>query len=95
MREHTRHDTLTIIPDPNSGCGATVSAFNEMGPPFSVYFAALVIRELREVLALADSGRLTPIPLEFWRPRSTTSTSIKHRQVAGRAVITPQPARRF
>ena len=24
------------------------------------------IRELREVLALAESGRLTPIPLEFW-----------------------------
>ena len=24
------------------------------------------IRELREVLSLAESGRLTPVPLEFW-----------------------------
>ena len=49
------------------------------------------IRELREVLALAESGRLTPIPLEFW-PLSKINDvyeRVKHGQVAGRAVITP------
>jgi D-arabinose 1-dehydrogenase-like Zn-dependent alcohol dehydrogenase len=49
------------------------------------------IRELREVLALAESGRLTPIPLEFWPLAKINDVykRVKHGQVAGRAVITP------
>ena len=49
------------------------------------------IRELREVLDLAESGRPTPIPLEFW-PLSRINDvyeRVKHGQVVGRAVITP------
>ena len=54
----------------------------------------LDIRELREVLALAESGRLTPIPLEFWPlwpldKIDEVYERVKHGQVAGRAVITP------
>lgn len=49
------------------------------------------IRELREVLALAESGRLTPIPLEFWPLEQINEVydRLKRGQVAGRAVITP------
>jgi alcohol dehydrogenase, propanol-preferring len=49
------------------------------------------IRELREVLVLAESGRLTPIPLEFWPLDKINEVyeRVKHGQVAGRAVITP------
>ena len=49
------------------------------------------IRELREVLALAESGRLTPIPLEFWRLDKINEVyeRVKQGQVSGRAVITP------
>ena len=49
------------------------------------------IRELREVLALAESGRLTPIPLEFWPLDKINEVyeRVKHGQVAGRAVLTP------
>ena len=49
------------------------------------------IRELREVLALAESGRLTPIPLEFWPLEKINEVyeRVKHGQVAGRAVLTP------
>ena len=47
------------------------------------------IRELREVLALAESGRLTPIPLECWPLDRINEVyeRVKHGQVAGRAVI--------
>ena len=49
------------------------------------------IRELREVLALTEGGRLTPIPLEFWPLEKINEVSerVKHGQVAGRAVLTP------
>ena len=48
-------------------------------------------RELREVLALAESGRLTPIPLEFWPLDKINDVyeRVKQSQVPGRAVITP------
>src|SRR5262249_50538399 len=49
------------------------------------------IKELREVLALAESGRLSPIPLEF-QPLDRINdvyARVKHGQVAGRAVIRP------
>jgi len=49
------------------------------------------IRELREVLALAENGRLTPIPLEFWPLDRINEVydRVKHGRVAGRAVMTP------
>lgn len=49
------------------------------------------VRELREVLALAESGRLTPIPLEFWPLDKINDVyeRVKQSQVPGRAVITP------
>jgi len=49
------------------------------------------ISELREVLALAESGRLTPIPLEFWPLDQINEVSrrMKQGEVPGRAVITP------
>ena len=49
------------------------------------------IRELPDVLALAESGRLTSIPLEFWPLAKINDVyeRVKHGQVAGRAVITP------
>lgn len=49
------------------------------------------IRELREVISLAESGRLTPIPLEFWPLDRINDVyeRVKHGQVAGRAVLTP------
>ena len=49
------------------------------------------IRELREVLSMSESGRLTPIPLEFWplAKNNDAYERVKHGQVAGRAVITP------
>ena len=49
------------------------------------------IRELRGVLSLAESGRLTPIPLEFspLAKINDVCQRVKHGQVAGRAVITP------
>jgi D-arabinose 1-dehydrogenase-like Zn-dependent alcohol dehydrogenase len=47
-------------------------------------------RELRELLSLAGSGRLTPIPLEFWPlAKINDAQRVRHGQVAGRAVITP------
>lgn len=49
------------------------------------------IKELREVMNMADDGRLTPIPLEF-EPLERVS-EVQHRlekgQIKGRAVITP------
>jgi propanol-preferring alcohol dehydrogenase len=49
------------------------------------------IRELREVLSLAETGRLTPIPLEFWPLEKVNFVyeRLKRGEVAGRAVITP------
>lgn len=49
------------------------------------------IRELREVLTLAERGRLTPIPLEFWPLEKIDAVyeRVKHGQVTGRAVLTP------
>jgi D-arabinose 1-dehydrogenase-like Zn-dependent alcohol dehydrogenase len=49
------------------------------------------IRELREVIALVESGRLTPIPLEFWPLDKINEVSdrVKRGEVAGRAVLTP------
>jgi len=49
------------------------------------------IKELREVLALAESGRLSPIPLEF-EPLDRINdvyARLKKGQIAGRAVIQP------
>jgi len=49
------------------------------------------IKELREVLAMADDGRLTPIPLEF-EPLANINDvyeRVKSGRVKGRAVITP------
>ena len=49
------------------------------------------IKELREVMALAESGRLTPIPIEV-APLARINevyTRLKHEQIAGRAVIAP------
>ena len=49
------------------------------------------IRELREVLTLAETGRLTPIPLEFWPLEKINEVyeRVKRGEVAGRAVVTP------
>jgi D-arabinose 1-dehydrogenase-like Zn-dependent alcohol dehydrogenase len=50
------------------------------------------VRELREVLALAESGRLpTPIPMEFWPLDRINEVRERanHGQVAGRAIIAP------
>jgi D-arabinose 1-dehydrogenase-like Zn-dependent alcohol dehydrogenase len=49
------------------------------------------IRELREAIALAGSGWLTPIPLEFY-PLDRINEAydhLRHGQVSGRAVIVP------
>ena len=61
---------------------------------FEVTFEATLwgtIKELREVLALAESGRLSPIPLEF-EPLDRINevyARVKKGQVDGRVVITP------
>jgi propanol-preferring alcohol dehydrogenase len=61
---------------------------------FEVQFEATLwgtIKELREVLALAESGRLSPIPLEF-EPLDRINevyTRVKNGQAAGRVVIRP------
>ena len=49
------------------------------------------IKELREVLALAESGRLSPIPLEFESLDRINDVyaRMKKGQIAGRAVIRP------
>lgn len=49
------------------------------------------IKELREVLAMADDGRLTPIPLEFHPLDAVNDVydRLKEGKVPGRAVITP------
>jgi propanol-preferring alcohol dehydrogenase len=61
---------------------------------FEVQFEATLwgtIKELREVLALAESARLSPIPLEF-EPLDRINeayTRVRTGQVAGRVVIRP------
>ena len=61
---------------------------------FEVQFEATLwgtIKELREVLALAESGRLSPIPLEFQSLDRINDVyaRMKKGQIAGRAVIRP------
>jgi D-arabinose 1-dehydrogenase-like Zn-dependent alcohol dehydrogenase len=61
---------------------------------FEVTFEATLwgtIKELREVLALAESGRLSPIALDF-EPLDGINdvyARVKRGEVAGRAVIRP------
>lgn len=61
---------------------------------FEVQFEATLwgtIKELREVLALAESGRLSSIPLEF-EPLDRINdayTRVKHGDVGGRIIIHP------
>jgi len=62
--------------------------------PFEVLFETTLwgtIKELREVLALAESGQLTSIPLEFDPLDSINDVyaRVKRGEVAGRAVIRP------
>ena len=49
------------------------------------------IQELREVIALAEAGRLTPISLEFYPLDQINEVyrRLKEGKVAGRAVIVP------
>ncbi len=49
------------------------------------------IKELREVLALAESGQLTPIELEFYPLEQINEVyaRLKQRRITGRAVVTP------
>ncbi len=62
--------------------------------PFELTFEATLwgtIKELREVLALAESGTLSPIPLTY-HPLETINdvyARVKHGDVEGRAVMTP------
>lgn len=75
-----------------AGGTAHVAALKTVKPEVSVSVSWWGnIRELREVLALAESGRLTPIPLEFWPLDKINEVyeRVKHGQVAGRAVLTP------
>jgi propanol-preferring alcohol dehydrogenase len=62
--------------------------------PFEVAFEGTLwgnIKELREVIALADSGRLTPIELQFAPLDDINSVfeELKAGKILGRAVITP------
>ena len=73
-------------------CTAQVIALKTVRPEVSVSVSWWGnIREFREALALADSGRLTPLPLEFWPLDEIHAVydRVKHGQVADRAVITP------
>lgn len=61
---------------------------------FEVLFEATLwgnIQELREVVALAESGRLTPIPTEFYplEQINAVAQKLKAGQIKGRAVIVP------
>jgi propanol-preferring alcohol dehydrogenase len=61
---------------------------------FEVLFEATLwgtIKELREVIALAESGRLTTIPIELAPLEGINEVyaRLKRGQIAGRAVITP------
>ncbi|MCS7312719.1 MAG: NAD(P)-dependent alcohol dehydrogenase [Acidobacteria bacterium] len=64
---------------------------------FEVQFEATLwgtIKELREVLALAEAGLLTPIDLEFYPLEAIHEVyaRLKAGKIQGRAVIVPQPA---
>jgi alcohol dehydrogenase, propanol-preferring len=75
-----------------AGGTAQVTALKTVKPEVSVSVSWWGnIRELREVIALVESGRLTPIPLEFWPLDKINEVydRVKRGQVAGRAVITP------
>lgn len=75
-----------------AGGTAHVTALKSVKPEVSVSVSWWGnIRELREVLALAESGRLTPIPLEFWPLDRINEVyeRLQQGQVAGRAVLTP------
>jgi propanol-preferring alcohol dehydrogenase len=61
---------------------------------FEVLFEATLwgsLKELREVIALAESGRLTPIELEFWPLEKIDEAldRLRRGEVGGRIVITP------
>jgi propanol-preferring alcohol dehydrogenase len=63
-------------------------------PRFEVLYEATLwgtIKELREVVALAESGRLTPIPVETAALQDINRVyeRVKRGEVQGRAVITP------
>jgi propanol-preferring alcohol dehydrogenase len=75
-----------------AGGTAQVTALKTVKPEVSVSVSWWGnIRELREVIALVESGRLTPIPLEFWPLDKINEVSdrVKRGEVAGRAVLTP------
>ena len=75
-----------------AGGTAHVTALKTVKPEVSVSVSWWGnIRELREVLSLAEGGRLTPIPLEFLPLAKINDVyeRVKRGQVAGRAVITP------
>jgi propanol-preferring alcohol dehydrogenase len=75
-----------------AGGTAQVTALKTVKPEVSVSVSWWGnIRELREVIALVESGRLTPIPLEFWPLDKINDVydRVKRCEVAGRAVLTP------
>ncbi len=75
-----------------AGGTAHVTALKTVKPEVSVSVSWWGnIRELREVIALVESGRLTPIPLEFWPLNKINEVydRVKRGAVAGRAVLTP------
>ena len=75
-----------------AGGTAHVSALTTIKPEVAVSVSWWGnIRELREVIAMAESGRLTPIALEFSPLEKINDVydRLKRGQVAGRAVITP------
>ena len=75
-----------------AGGTAHVTALKTVKPEVSVSVSWWGnIRELREVIVLVESGRLTPIPLEFWPLDKINDVydRVKRGEVAGRAVLTP------
>jgi propanol-preferring alcohol dehydrogenase len=75
-----------------AGGTAQVTALKTVKPEVSVSVSWWGnIRELREVIALVESGRLTPIPLEFWPLNKINEVydRVKRGEVSGRAVVTP------
>ena len=59
--------------------------------PVGVPFVVGNFRELREVIALVECGRLTPMPLEFWPLDQSNEAydGLKRGKAAGRAVLMP------
>ncbi len=75
-----------------AGGTASLTALQSWQPEVSYWVSYWGnIKELREVLGMADDGRLTPIPLEFVSLEG--ANDVYHRlqkgEVRGRAVITP------